>query len=278
MGWYTDKSKTWEITNSLPIYFLMVILFFCPQVPLFLMGIFSRRTETWTVYSILSFLFQWGLIWLISYWENTFTIVIFFPLAIFMMVYTYIYTFKRIGIYLQSLTEKSIGLKRRTDISKPYSNLENSMRNRSGKKSLILETHKKEILLKNTELSLGKQFINDLKHWQREVEPIDLKEDLERIIKVSQQIEERDPIQSELFFMRNTETINKLLSQYDSIENAKINSDEITSSLRRLEGYVGKIRVSFEQELINMFKSDLMDIDAESEAYLQTLKNKGLID
>jgi hypothetical protein len=47
--------------------------------------------------------------------------------------------------------------------------------------------------------------------------------------------------------------------------------------MNRIREAIQTTHGAFEQELKNIFQTDMLDIDAESEAYLQSLKNKGLI-
>lgn len=48
-------------------------------------------------------------------------------------------------------------------------------------------------------------------------------------------------------------------------------------SKEKLEESIHLAAVAFENELTNLFKFEILEIDSEREAYLNTLKNKGLL-
>jgi chaperonin cofactor prefoldin len=89
---------------------------------------------------------------------------------------------------------------------------------------------------------------------------------------------QKDKNTGNLFFERNAETVNKLLNKYNELEDTRIDTPEIKENMRKIETAVNKISFAFEQELSNMYKNDMLDINAETEAFIQSLKNKGLLD
>ncbi len=118
----------------------------------------------------------------------------------------------------------------------------------------------------------------ELKQWKNAVTNTKIKSDLNRMIKIASIIQEKDQTAGEIFFMRHAETLTKLLKQYCIWENSGLNSLEIQDSMQRIQETIAITRSAFEQELINNFKSDLLDVEAESEAYIQQLQNRGLIE
>ena len=117
----------------------------------------------------------------------------------------------------------------------------------------------------------------ELKHWKSAITNTKIKGDLNRMIKIASIIQEKDAAAGEIFFMRHAETLAKLLKQYGIMENSGITSTEIMDSMQHIQETIAITRNAFEQELINNFKSDLLDVEAESEAYIQQLQNRGLI-
>jgi 5-bromo-4-chloroindolyl phosphate hydrolysis protein len=95
--------------------------------------------------------------------------------------------------------------------------------------------------------------------------------------RVAQLICEKDPSAGELFSMRHAATVTKLLRQYAAMEASGVQSGEMNRSLARIAEALTLTGHAFEQELDSLFRTDMLDIDAESEAYLQSLKNRGLI-
>jgi hypothetical protein len=117
----------------------------------------------------------------------------------------------------------------------------------------------------------------ELKYWEKEIANESLKEVLNRMSRIADIIQEKDQATGELFFLRHTDTLSKLLKQYRTLESSEMDSPDIVASLGRIMEAIVVTHKAFEQELKNIFQTDMLDIDAESEAYLQSLKNRGLI-
>lgn len=117
----------------------------------------------------------------------------------------------------------------------------------------------------------------ELKYWEKQIRDEDIRTLLNRMSKIALIIQEKDPHASEIFFMRHAETAVKFLKQYYTIEISEMKSEETQASLQRITDAIKMTHQAFEQELNNMFQADMLDIDAESAAYMQSLKNRGLI-
>lgn len=117
----------------------------------------------------------------------------------------------------------------------------------------------------------------ELKYWEKQIRHEDIKTMLNRMSKIVLIIQEKDPQAGEIFFMRHAETVTKFLKQYFTIEISEMKSEETQDSLHRIADAIKLTHQAFEQELNNMFQADMLDIDAESAAYKQSLKNRGLI-
>ena len=118
----------------------------------------------------------------------------------------------------------------------------------------------------------------ELKYWERKITDKPLKKRLNHIGKIVSIIEEKCPKDGELFFLRYADTLGKLLKQFHALESSAIDSPEINAAKERIAETIDITQTAFEQELKNRFKIDMLDIEAESAAYLQGLKNKGLIE
>ncbi len=118
----------------------------------------------------------------------------------------------------------------------------------------------------------------ELQYWEKEIANTNLKGHLDRMSRIAYIIQEKDHTAGEVFFMRHAETITKLLRQYHALETSGLDNPETQASMVRIAEAVAVTRHVFEQELGNMFKTDMLDIDAESEAYMQSLRNRGLIE
>lgn len=117
----------------------------------------------------------------------------------------------------------------------------------------------------------------ELKYWEKMIADQKMKERLERMGRIAEIITEKDPHKGEVFFMRHADTVTKLLKQYYTIEVSAIESQEMADSRERIAVSIATVQGAFEQELENILKSDMLDIDAESMAYMQSLRNRGLI-
>jgi len=150
--------------------------------------------------------------------------------------------------------------------------------------TLALEPEEETKPAKETEKPLPeeiherKTMTAELKYWERKITDKSLKKRLNHIGRIVGIIQEKCPNDGELFFLRHADTFTKLLKQFHALELSAINSPEINASKERIAETIDATQRAFEQELKNRFQMDMLDIDAESEAYLQGLKNKGLIE
>jgi hypothetical protein len=117
----------------------------------------------------------------------------------------------------------------------------------------------------------------ELNYWQKEIQNETIKNRLGRMSKIARIICEKDQTSGELFSMRHTETVVKLLRQYKTLEVSELASPEIREWRERIIETIDLTQQAFEQELSKLFEVDMLDIDAESMAYTQSLKNRGLI-
>ncbi|MDR0349136.1 MAG: DUF2791 family P-loop domain-containing protein [Tannerella sp.] len=117
----------------------------------------------------------------------------------------------------------------------------------------------------------------ELKYWEQLIKNEDIKTRLNRMSKIAQIIQEKDPHVSEIFCMRHAETVVKFLKQYYTVEISEMKSEETQNASLRIADAIKVTHQAFEQELNNMFQADMLDINAESAAYMQSLKNRGLI-
>ncbi|GEM_PF-67729 len=118
----------------------------------------------------------------------------------------------------------------------------------------------------------------ELKYREKLITDKEIKERLHKMSRIAYIIQEKEPIKGEFFLARHAETLIKVLDQFYILENSGLDSPETVESLERIKNTVELIARAFERELTEIFKSDMLDIDSESEVYLQQLRNKGLID
>jgi len=117
----------------------------------------------------------------------------------------------------------------------------------------------------------------ELKYWEKEIDDQGMKAKLNRMSRIAYMIQEKDHTAGEVFSMRHNDTVIKLLQQLKAIEVSEVTSVEVTESRERIIEALNVTKEAFENELANMLQADMLDIDAETMAYKQNLKNRGLI-
>jgi hypothetical protein len=117
----------------------------------------------------------------------------------------------------------------------------------------------------------------ELKYWEKEIANAAMKERLNRMSRIAEIIQDNNPSEGDLLFLRHADTLAKLLKQYKTMETAGIDSPDMLASQERIFNAISLTCNAFEQVLKNSFQNNILDIDAESEAYIQQLKIKGLI-
>lgn len=70
----------------------------------------------------------------------------------------------------------------------------------------------------------------------------------------------------------------KILERYDEIENQKLNTKETKKFMNSVEEMIEKIKVAFEQQLSNIYQTEMIDTDAELKVFESMLKSDGFID
>jgi len=132
----------------------------------------------------------------------------------------------------------------------------------------------KKIVLKT--INNGAVFIEKLSHLHKEIENPGIKKNIQKIIDLFQVIHKRDPVAAEKFLVLHS-TVVKVLTQYDELENTRLDNATVMESKEKLEKVIATATAAIEQELVNQFKNEILDVSAETDAYLQQLKNKNLI-
>lgn len=118
----------------------------------------------------------------------------------------------------------------------------------------------------------------ELAYWNKLIKNPEVKVNLSKMERIAFIVHEKDPSTGETFFLRHADTLSKLLSQYCILENSGLDTEETKTSMLRIEEAVSTAGNAFEQELNTIFKTEMMAVDAESEVYLDNLRNKGLIE
>ena len=70
----------------------------------------------------------------------------------------------------------------------------------------------------------------------------------------------------------------KILTRYDEIENQKLTSANSVKFMSSVKEMVKKISTAFEEQLANMYQTEIIDTDAEIKVFESMLKSDGFIE
>jgi len=125
---------------------------------------------------------------------------------------------------------------------------------------------------------LGTKLIRNLKKWKKEIESVPLQEDIEELIQICGIVMKRNDAEAWKFFTTYSDTLDTMLGKYDEIENTRLNSPEMLQTMDLIEKSIGEIVVAFRNEVNDMYKKDMIHLNAETKAFMYNLKRKGLIE
>lgn len=70
----------------------------------------------------------------------------------------------------------------------------------------------------------------------------------------------------------------KILERYDEIENQKLTTKESKKFMSSVEKMIAKIKVAFEEQLTNVYQTEMVDTNAELKVFETMLKSDGFLD
>lgn len=70
----------------------------------------------------------------------------------------------------------------------------------------------------------------------------------------------------------------KILNRYDEIENQKLNTSESEKFMKSVQEMTEKIKDAFNEQLNNMYQTEMIDTDAEIKVFETMLKSDGFLD
>ncbi len=124
----------------------------------------------------------------------------------------------------------------------------------------------------------GTQMIADLLKWKGEIESQSLRGDIDQIVSLSKIVLQKSGAETDLFFSRYDAVLNKLLHKYDEIENTRLDTEEMAKTMKLIADGICDIAKAMRQDVNNMYKQDLLDINAETSVFLRELQKKGLLE
>ncbi|WP_140937805.1 hypothetical protein [Sphingobacterium lumbrici] len=259
MGWATKKNKTWELRH-LMWTFTSIILFFPFPVhihPFVMMSQASKsKVRSWYVmaWALLmielalfgSFLFFWGAI--------------------------------SQGMLLTlggSVVSYILGNGLLLNQAKPY--LKRLELAEVRPLTWIGSVEKQQRLeLAQASMETPQSFVTKMLHYRKEINNTNIHQHIDKIIRLFHLLEQRDIMEAEKFLVRHGTVIN-VIRQYDELENTRLHNQVTIDSKLKLESVLAQAAIAIEQDVTNIIKSSLLDVSAESDVYIQTLKNRNLL-
>lgn len=132
-----------------------------------------------------------------------------------------------------------------------------------------------KVLSPNT-LDTPQLFVERLLHWRKEIDNRAIHQNIDKIIHLFQLLQKNDYMEAERFLVRHS-TVVSVLMKYDEIENSKLNNTVTIASKEKLADVLDKAAIAIENEVTNQFKAGILDVSAETDVYIKTLKNRNLL-
>lgn len=256
MGWATKKTKRWEF-GQMKWTFLSVLMFVPPIHPFVMMSQASKsKVRSWYMLAWILLFVQFGLFYSFYYFAGAMSSGMLTTVCGYIASYV-------LGNGL--LLNQSKGYLQRLELAelRPLTWI-NSI---EGQKRLELTASTEET---------PQTFVSKLVYYKSEIKNVTIQQHVEKIVRMFHLLEERDMMEAEKFLVRHG-TVANVLREYHDLEKTKLNNAVTIESKVRLETVVVKASSAIEQDVTNLIKSRLLDVSAESDVYLQTLKNKNLL-
>lgn len=256
MGWATKNSKRWEL-GQLRWTFASVLLVPIPLHPFVMMAQASKsKVRSWFVLSWLLLAVQVALFYSFYIFVGAVSQGLFWTILGFVGSYI-VGNGLLISQSKQYLRRLEQGQLRELNWINSPSDL-------------------KRLALIQAEMETPQSFVNKLIFYKKEISNIKIQHNLDKIIRLFHLLEQRDSMEAEKFLVRHGTVISVVREYYD-LESTKLNNAITIESMNKLESVLGQATLAIEQDVSTMIKSRLLDVSAESDVYIQTLKNKNLL-
>lgn len=259
MGWFTEKSKRWELRHMM--WTGISLLMFIP-VPIHVYPIVmldqakKSKVRSWYTLAWVFLIFELLLFASFVYFFGAMTtgMLITLGASTFSYVIGNGILLNHIGPYLQRMERSEVR------------QLAWIPSIRSQRKLALLEA----------QAITPELFANSLLYWKKEINHTKIKSNLDRIIQLFQLIEKNDSFETEKFLIRHS-TLIHVLRKYDELEKAQLENENTKMSKRKLREVVAQSAIAIEQEATNLFEAGVIELSSESDAYISSLKNRKLL-
>lgn len=256
MGWVTKNSRRWEL-SQLKWTFASILLVPLPLHPFVMMAqATTSKVRSW-----------FALSWLLLAVQ----VALFYSFYIFVGAVSQGLFFTIIGFFGSYIVGNGLLLSQ----SKPYLRRleQGEMRELTWISTL---QDQRRLALKQVEMETPQSFVNKLLYYKKEINNTSIQYNLDKIIRLFHLVEQRDIMEAEKFLVRHG-TVVSLAREYYDLESTKLNNAITVESKEKLANVLATATEAIELDVTTLIKNRLLDVSAESDVYLQTLKNKNLL-
>lgn len=252
MGWFTKKSKQWEVQVGWLSFLAILIPFVFPPFAMLYMGIRAK------IKSLIYASVLWGGLYFIGYvGYMQFAVALNVQISIFCIVLSGALV---VAIYMREFFRR-VHLK--TIINLQWNTVYD----------YFDFMRRKEI---SEVLSVG-VFIDHLQKWKQQINNNEIRGCIVTMIELTKSISSNSKHQTELFIERHAYSVENILQQYYQIELSKLSNDVIHSAEYKLRMTIVAATKAFENEINTKDYYNHLAIEVDSEMYIQDLKNKRLL-
>lgn len=252
MGWFTTKSKQWEVKVGWISYLAILFPILFPPLAMLYMGIVGK------IRNLILASLLWGGLYALGYFlytlygdvQNLNILLFCILLSGALVVAMYLKVFLR-RVHLRTI----IDLK--WNIEYDYVDF---MRRK-----------------KISEVLSVSDFIDHLTQWQSRILNAEVRGSIASMVQLTKSITMNNQHMSDLFIERHAYSIENMLQQYHQIELSKLNNDVMKSAEYKIRTTLLAATTAFENELNNKNKYTHLTIEVDAEVYIQDLKNRGLL-
>lgn len=252
MGVFTEKTKNWEFKTGWLSILAIFFPFALPPVAMFYMAIVGRIRN----------LLYGGLVWSALYASAYFLYITFGELA-WVKFITFLIVLSGavvVGMHYKSFLQR---VHLRSIINVKW----------AIEYDYVDFMRRKRI----SEVLSVSDFIVSLERWQNLVSNDEVKGNVAIMINLTKSITKNDKNISNLFLERHAYSIENILQQYHQLELSKLDNETVKQAEVKLRSTIGQATKAFENELMNQMKFQNIEMEAESEVYIQDLKSRGLL-
>lgn len=264
MGWFTRRSNSWEIKNSLILLGVVggiSFISFGVLTPIAI-AVFGRivNVNRWFWHScIIALVYLFFLI-----------LALFFLVADVDSVYVLAVNFISFYIYVVYMSLDLGEYLQRLDLQ----NIISLEKNKEYNYDAVISQYNS---VQSDYQSTKDEFIYKLEYWKNKLAKPELIKSVDEIIRLTNIIITKDDHASDLFFLRHGSSIVNVLQQYVELDSSYISNPTVIGTKQSLEQVIIQSRVIFENELSNLIEMKVLEVDSEASVYISVLKGRGIL-